>query len=343
MVQSEEAVRKTPRVTASVRLLHLFFDPATIDAATERLLADVGLTPADIADPDARVPHAVLERLLDRGIEVARDPELGLHLAELVRPGAFDVLECIARTSPTLGDAVLGLSRYHRVLHDTWSIGLAVSDGAAVVEFGLRPPLRLSRAAAEFCMATLFLGARRIFRAELGVLEVCFAHSAPSDTREHARIFGAPVRFDAGRNSVSFRATELGAVLPGADRDLCAVLERHARSMVERLPAATTYADRVRAQILGELPRGSPTLEGAAKVLGASPRTVRRRLAAESTTYQALLDAVRRELGLRYLDESLTVEEVAYALGFSDPSAFRRAFRRWTGRTVAQHRRATRD
>ena len=332
---------RTSHVTASARLLHLVFDPATPDAALAMLLSDAGLVPADVADPDARIPHEAIERLLARGIELARDPDLGLHLAELVKPGAFDVLECIARTSPTLGDALRGLGRYHRVLHDAWSMDLTVRDGFAIVQFGLPPPLRLSRAAAEFCMATLLLGARRIFGAELGVSEICFAHDAPEDMREHVRIFRTPVHFSAGRNAVRFAAEWLVTPLPGADHDVCAVLERHAKAMLERLPAARSYADQVQARILAELPRGAPTLAGAAKALGASPRTVRRRLAAEATSYQALLDALRKELALRYLDESLSVEEVAYALGFSEPSAFRRAFRRWTGRTVAEHRRGT--
>lgn len=325
--------------TASARLLHLLLDLGAPDARVKDLLASVGLTQSDVADPDARVPHAALEDLLRRGVALSGDPSLGLHLAELVRPGAFDVLECIARTSPTLQDALSMLGRYHRVLHDTWRLVVEVHGDQAVVSFGLGSPVRLSGTAAEFCMASLFLVARRTFGAELGVQEVCFEHAAPSDTREHVRIFRAPIRFGAPRNSVAFSASLLGLSLPKGDRDVCAVLERHAATLLERLPASSSVADRVRALILSELPRGNPTLDSTAKRLGASPRTVRRHLVEEGTTYQALLDGLREQLAIRYRDEGLSVEEVACALGFSEASALRRAFRRWTGRSMERRRR----
>jgi AraC-like DNA-binding protein len=95
----------------------------------------------------------------------------------------------------------------------------------------------------------------------------------------------------------------------------------------------------VRRLALTELPGGHPTLHRMARLLHTSPRTLRRRLEQDGTTYHALLDELRRDLALSYLqEETMEVEQVAFLLGFSDASALRRAFRRWTGRSLAEHR-----
>lgn len=109
--------------------------------------------------------------------------------------------------------------------------------------------------------------------------------------------------------------------------------------MMQRLPRRQGFSERVRALMSQELPRGEPSLDRVAKRLKVSPRTLRRRLADEDTTFQLILDEVRKELAFSYLeDPSFGAEQAAFLLGFAEASSFRRAFKRWTGQTLAQYR-----
>jgi len=120
---------------------------------------------------------------------------------------------------------------------------------------------------------------------------------------------------------------------------LSATLEQHAERLLAALPEARTYATRVREHLVLALQAGEPTLHTVVVALRTSERTLRRRLAEEGVTFSDLLSDVRRELALRYLeDPRLSVDEIAFLLGFANGSAFRRAFRRWTGVSPSEKR-----
>ena len=125
-----------------------------------------------------------------------------------------------------------------------------------------------------------------------------------------------------------------------SDPALAACFDRHIQKLLGREPAAPErVARRVRAFLLEEVQRGAPTLQTAAAHLRTSPRTLKRRLQEEGTTFQDLLDSVRCDLAKRYLEEPrLALGEVSFLLGFSEPSAFHRAFKRWTGKTPLAYR-----
>jgi AraC-like DNA-binding protein len=127
-----------------------------------------------------------------------------------------------------------------------------------------------------------------------------------------------------------------------ADPALSHLIERHAEALLAALPPPTqTAADRVRRILSSALRDGDATLAGAARKLKMSERSLQRRLADEGVTFDALLDEIRRDLALRYLaDAKIAVAEVAYLLGYSEPSPFHRAFKRWTGRTPSEMRRS---
>jgi AraC-like DNA-binding protein len=125
-----------------------------------------------------------------------------------------------------------------------------------------------------------------------------------------------------------------------ADPQLCAVIERHAEALLERLPSSGSVTDRARAALVEGLRSGRTEVAAVADGLRMSARTLQRRLSAEGTSYVELLDGVRRELALRYVaDRTLSLSEVAFLVGFADQTTFHRAFVRWTGRTPGGFRR----
>ncbi|MFS8070938.1 MAG: helix-turn-helix domain-containing protein, partial [Byssovorax sp.] len=162
---------------------------------------------------------------------------------------------------------------------------------------------------------------------------------APRDTRAIEAFFKAPVRFASAESQLILEAATLATPLLKADPDLAAFFALRADDLLER-HSAEGLAQRLRALLEGELGRVLPTLETAATRLGVSARTLRRRLQEEGTTFQDTLDETRCELAKRHLGEDkLALGEVAFLLGFSEPSAFHRAFKRWTGQTPLSYRR----
>jgi AraC-like DNA-binding protein len=171
-------------------------------------------------------------------------------------------------------------------------------------------------------------------------LAVDFRHAAPADASEHARLFGVSPRFGVEVNAIEFDRATIEQPLASADPALSSVIERHAEALLAARPEpAETTANRVRRLLGAMLGEGEVSLAGAASRLRMSERSLQRRLAAEGVSFDAVLDELRRDLALRYLaDARLAIAEVAYLLGYSEPSAFHRAFKRWTGETPAEAR-----
>jgi AraC-like DNA-binding protein len=185
----------------------------------------------------------------------------------------------------------------------------------------------------------MLLRARALTAIDFSPREVWFEHSAPADTREHRRIFRAPLRFEQTCHALVLDRGLLDHPLVTADSRLCALLDRQAQDLLARLPRESSVSDRTRRLLREVLRGGDAGVAAIARRLGMSPRSLQRRLAAEGSSYRGLLDEVRREIAVRHLGErDLAISEVASALGFSDATGFYRAFRRWTGASPAGYR-----
>jgi AraC-like DNA-binding protein len=171
-------------------------------------------------------------------------------------------------------------------------------------------------------------------------IEVQFRHPAPDYAGEHQRIFRTRVRFEAERDAVVLRARDLDLALTNPDPRLCSILDRHAQKLLEGLPQVAAFSARVRELCAGMLKDGTANAARIAQSLQMSDRTLRRRLREEGTTFDELVDELRRAMAQHCLDHTdMILEEVALMAGYSEAGAFRRAFRRWYGTTPAIYRR----
>jgi AraC-like DNA-binding protein len=298
-----------------------------------------GVGPSDLDVTEGRVDYMVLIELLEVAHAALGSPTSGLLAAQL-DGRTLDVLEYIGRSSLTGLEALEVVARYQRLLHDACRMRVDRGDRTVVVHLGCKEGVPYPPPVVEFFAASLVFGLHRL-GVPIGGIEVAFAHAAPRTADAYGPTLRATVRFDAADARVTVPRHELEQPLPGSDPALCAVLERHVERMLGRLPRANLVTERVRHRLAAELRGGEPTIERAAVALKMSPRTLRRRLTDEKTTFQDLLDELRHHLALAYLDEpNLGTEQIAFLLGFSEASAFRRAFRRWTGTTVPDFRRA---
>jgi AraC-like DNA-binding protein len=175
-------------------------------------------------------------------------------------------------------------------------------------------------------------------------VEVWFEHTEPADLSEYGQAFlGNKVMFGMPWNGFVFDAALLDQPMPGADDKLHVLIRKHADALLEELPRAQSFTQRVRELLLKELEGGNPSAVRIASALHMSGRTLTRRLEDEGTTFKDLLDDLRKSLSLRYVGSTdLGLSEIAFLLGFSQSAAFHRAFKRWTAQTPLEYRRARR-
>jgi AraC-like DNA-binding protein len=172
--------------------------------------------------------------------------------------------------------------------------------------------------------------------------EAHYQCARPESGPDRASVLGCPVTFGAPETRLLLHRAPIERPLPRHDPALFAYLERHTRSILARIPAAGRAADQVRRLITEELRNGEPSQADISRRLAMSERTLQRRLRDENTTFAEILDSARAELSQLYLREgNIAAYEVAFLLGYSEPSAFHRAFRRWTGQTPQEFRKGS--
>jgi AraC-like DNA-binding protein len=331
-------------IQMSARIGAMVVRAATLRGASGAAIrARTGFEPALARDPDARITLATETALWMAAIELTGDPAIGLHAAETLEPGAFDVIEWAIRTAPTVRTALERLARYNRIEHDA-AVFTIIDRGHRVrIEHAFRiTGGEQCRASADFTIASIVIIASAISATSIRALHVELVGEAPASTDEHTRIFGVVPTFGAAVNAIELAASDVARPCPAADPALSRVIERHAEAVLARIPdPAATTAERVRARVAAVLVDGEVALADVAKYLKMSERSLQRRLGDEGRRFDELVDDLRHELAQRYLaDPAIALGEIAYLLGYSEPSAFHRAFKRWTGTTPTAYRPA---
>ena len=309
--------------------------------AAQELYQAANLDPAGLDDPDRRILFAQVVAIYEQAARLSNDDAFGLHVGETVDPKAFDVLGYSVINSSTLGEAIDRAVRYNFI----WTNGsyFSIDKGSSLtrlVYVYVDDSITERRHDAEMTFAALASLSRNVTGADLSPTRVTFQHDRPRNTTEHCRIFNCPVDFGAPANQYLLDASALKLPIVKADPGLCAVLDRHAESLTAKYPRHDTLVERVRTMIKDELSGGNASLERIADNLSMSGRTLQRKLREHGTSHQELLDQMRRDLAMRYLQErEMAICEVAYLLGFSESSSLHRAFKRWTGQTPNEFRR----
>lgn len=309
----------------------------------DALLPGTGLDRAVLRQTDARIPLTTEERLWDRAAALCGDPLFGLHAAAAIRPGAFDVLDYAVRTAPDLRAALQRLARYNRLVHDLARFEI-VDEGERIrVEHRFDSPVaQPCRQAVEFTLASLLVVASQMRGQPVPALAVAFPHEAAADVAQYRAVLGVTPHFGANAARIVFAREVLDRPVLAADPGLSRIVMAHAEQLLAaHVAPAESLSAQVRRGLAEQMANGPMTLSEMARHLHLSERSLQRRLDAEGTKFADLIDEVRRELALRYIaDERLALGEVAYLLGFAEPSPFHRAFKRWTGTTPAAARRA---
>jgi AraC-like DNA-binding protein len=202
--------------------------------------------------------------------------------------------------------------------------------------------MRAFRPAVDARLAALLSACREMIGAPVTPLLVQLSYRQPADVKEYERFFGAPLEFGSLTSSFLLRSEDLARRLAVADTTLVGYLETLADQTLAGIGTERSLRERVRRALWSELSERTPTLDGVARSLGVSARTLQRQLRQEGVTFAKLLAELRREMAPSLLrDGQNSVSEVAFLLGYEDPSAFRRAFQRWFGRSPRSFRSTT--
>lgn len=320
--------------TVGIKLVQGVLDAASnCGLNTEVLLTAIHLEPACLEEVDKRISHEQFCVLWQEITRRVPHSAIGLQMAEAVRLKSWDVLGYAMNSSAHLEEAFERLVRYSRLRHTGAEFTFNVQDGVGRLTMAIpHDTLPLDSTFCEWIGAHLVLISRRLTGLDLVPLMMGFQHSKPSDLSAYNRLFRALLQFDQPVNEMRLDARFLQHPLVQADLGLCTVLDHYAEELLAKLPHSESFLDTVRRIMSQGLRGGDPSLTAIAKQLGYAPRTLQRKLQEAGTSYYTLLDDMRRELSIYYLkDAQIAVSEIAFLLGFSETSAFHRAFRRWMG------------
>lgn len=318
-------------------------------AVISEALASVGVREsAPQACSTGRMPYgqwcAALEALYQR----VDDPALGIHIGSIIKPAHCGVLGYLVLSANTLGEALAQFERYQLLLYGgslgeaafvgdqlrfVWpqherTLGVGLSDETLV--YGLINFVRIM-VGAELSDAD--------FRDWLGQVSLQFVHTPTAPLAAYTESGIEDVRFEQPALTLALPMAVLAQPISNRDPALFQLLNQQAESLLKVLPdGQDDFEQQVRDYLRRALPEGTPTLDGLAHALAMSARTVHRRLAGRQLNFGRLLRQVRSELARQYLDEGrISLSEVAFMLGYSEQSAFTRAFKQWTGQTPRQY------
>lgn len=309
-------------------------------------LSDIGVNAREVVARCSAANASVAEHgwpaftFWEAALEISGESGIGVRLAERLAPADFGLLGGLVENSGTLGEALLHALRMSRLSLTKVHVG-AYSDGEhTCITLASARPSALHNEEVDFLMAIGILGARAVTRAEIGLSEVVLAHEPPRDARHHQRVFRAPLRFGATQTACTLPTALLLLPLPRSDAHLLSTLSDKA---AQRLTvSAGEFSQQVQAAILAELRSGDPSIKRVASRLRTHPHTVTRKLRTVGLSYRELLIRTRFELASQYLQRAGTrMTTISDALGYSNKSAFIRAFTRHAGCSPVEYRRRT--
>lgn len=313
------------KILARAAVLTNFFEVAReVGLNPLPLLRQVGLSRALLEDPEQRIPVDAAVQLLEMAAQSSGYEAYGLRMAELRQLSDFGVVSLLISHQPTLRAALMAVVQYRHLLNDTLAIQIEDAGPRVVLREEVVAAIP-ARQSTELAIGVMCRMCSAVLGKHWAPHSIGFAHVAPADTTVYQRVFRCPVEFGAEFNGIVFQASDLDAPNPTADPGMA----RYAQRFVESLPCVSSpsVVMDVRKAIYLMLPTGRASIDCVAQGLGLSVRTLQRMLDQSNASFTDILNEVRRDLALRYLDNPrYPLMRVSELLGYSTQSSFTRWF-----------------
>lgn len=308
-------------------------------ASPERLCRGLGFTYQDLMDRELLLSHQQVRELILRAQQQLRDPALALASGARQTPVSWGLPGLAMLTCETFGEAIEYGMAHQGQAGAMLQNKLELRGREAHVELASRLfDLEIEPFLIEESFAGSLAVARCLVGPEFAPLRVDFAFARPAHHEAHRRFFTCPVRYDAGRNRLTFESHWLGARLPGFDRISCRLVRNQLHVLMQPPAGRNDLVESLANRLRGGIDERSRQTE-LAQMVNLSDRTLRRRLEAQATSFRALRDDTRYERARDLLvNSTLTMAQIAESVGYSDARAFRRAFKRWSGQLPADYR-----
>jgi AraC-like DNA-binding protein len=312
----------------------------------EKLCTTVGFNPELLKTPDTPIPRSLHYAIWREAIKQTGDNNLALHLGEAFSLSHYGIAGYVLLNCQTLNEVFEKFCKYTCLFCQEMLTQLAMSEGMAFFDCnstpGCKPDddlLETARYDTECTFASSFPTIKMLTGKALRPIAVWFRHQPPADLSEYNRIFQCDVKFSMPVDRLIFDANCLEWSVLSSNANLLSFFEEQAKVIVDQLNSDDRYTVKVTQAIVQKLKGDLPTVNAIASDLTMSTRQLQRALKVEGTSFQKLLNQTRQAIASQYLkDPTIPIHSVAFLLGFSEPSAFNRAFKRWTGKTPGDYR-----
>lgn len=297
------------------------------------------LTNACAGQKVSHIPAPQFTVMLKKLALYMRDPAIALSIAQCVNTANLGILGYLLHACDTLGEALVRLQRYGKlIINDMDHIRLAQVNTNMEIQW---PDIAAGeQLIMEFGMAVMRQFSLQLAGRPLQLNYVHLMHELVGEAAPYESFFGCEVFFNQPLNLMSFPATNLDIPIEKPDKALLGILQQQAEEALKNLPSVDVFLQQAQRQLMDLCQQGEPSLMQLADRLHLSQRTLQRRLAQYDLSFQQLLDDVRQQLCRQYLQQQVSLSDIAQLIGYSDQSAFTRAYKRWTGTTPLQQRRA---
>ena len=295
-----------------------------------------GIDPEPYRDPDSRLQLSAVRKLWAQCERLTKNPCFAFEAGMAALPANFHALGYAWLASRNVREALERLVRYHRLVSTAIDVRLETRE--AELELRIESAPGWPHESIDAATTAVVSMCRDITYEEFKPLWVEMSRPQPTCSKQLARFFACPVHYSAERTCIVFRRDQAEKFLPRQNPALARANDEVALRYIAQMDRHDVLS-RAKLALIDMLSNGEPTRAALAHRLHMSERTLGRRLSDRGVSFRALLDSVRKELALGYIDEPRhAVTDVAYMLGFSDQSNFARSFRRWTGHTPSQYR-----